>query len=66
MRGLRYSPEDAVEAFKTHVLEMSQSEWKKCFDKFGLNARKSVQNMLEITFKNNKTIFDDKYSNFHY
>ena len=24
---------DAVEAFKNHVLEGSQSEWKKCFDK---------------------------------
>ena len=23
---------DAVEAFKNHVLEVSQSEWKKCFD----------------------------------
>ena len=29
MRGERFlSPEDAVEAFKNHVLEMSQSEWK--------------------------------------
>ena len=33
MRGQRYSSsEDAVEAFKNYVLEVSESEWKKCFD----------------------------------
>ena len=33
MRGQRFSsPEDAVEAFKNNVLEVSQSEWEKCFD----------------------------------
>ena len=35
MRGQRFSsPEDAVEAFKNHVLEVFQSEWRKCFDKW--------------------------------
>ena len=29
---VQQSQEDAVEAFKNNVLEMSQSEWKKCFD----------------------------------
>uniref|UniRef100_A0A0K2U786 Mariner transposase [Bombyx mori] n=1 Tax=Lepeophtheirus salmonis TaxID=72036 RepID=A0A0K2U786_LEPSM len=33
MRAQRFlSPEDAVEAFKNHVLDVSQSEWKKSFD----------------------------------
>ena len=33
LRGQRFSsPEDAVEAFKNHVLEVPQSEWKKCFE----------------------------------
>ena len=35
MRGQRFSsPEDAVESFKNHVLEVSQSECKKCCDKW--------------------------------
>jgi hypothetical protein len=25
-------PEEAVDAFKTHVLEVPQSDWKKCFE----------------------------------
>lgn len=35
MRGQRFSsPEEAVKAFKCHVLELSTSDWKKCFDKW--------------------------------
>ena len=26
------SPEDTLKALKNHVLEVYQSEWKKCFD----------------------------------
>ena len=34
MRGPRFSsPADTVGVFKNHVLDMCQSEWKKCFDK---------------------------------
>ena len=59
IRGQRFSLlEDAVEAYQ-HVLEVSQSEWKRCFDKWFVR-------MLENTLKNNKTSFDDKYSHFHY
>ena len=33
MRGQRFStPEEAVDAFRMHVLEIPQSEWQKCFD----------------------------------
>jgi len=43
MRGQQFSPpEDAVEASKNHVLDVSQSKFS------------------------NKTIFDYKYSSFHY
>lgn len=32
MRGTRFStPEEAVEAFKSHVSDIPSSEWKKCF-----------------------------------
>ena len=32
MKGLRFStPEEAVDAFRMHVLEKPQSEWQKCF-----------------------------------
>ena len=35
LRGQWFSlREDDVEAFKCHVLEVSQSEWKKYFDKW--------------------------------
>lgn len=43
MRGERFSsPEDAVEAFKNHVLEVSQSEWKKCFDNWFERMQKCI------------------------
>lgn len=33
LRGQRFSsPEEAVEAFKTHVLELPSSDWKKCYE----------------------------------
>ena len=33
MRGQRFAtPAEAVDAFRMHVLEISQSEWQKCFD----------------------------------
>lgn len=35
LRGQRFtSAEEAVEAFKNHVLEVSHAEWKKCFEKW--------------------------------
>ena len=52
MRCQRFSsPKDAVEAFNNHVLEVSQSERKKCFAK---------------QFERMCTIFDDQFSDFHY
>ena len=64
MRGQQFSsPEDTVEAFKNYVLEVSQSEWKKCLDKW-IDRMQSVNHAGE--FENNKTIFDDKYSHLHY
>ena len=45
LRGQRFSsPEDSVEASsKNHVLEMSQSEWKKCFDKWFVCMQKCIK-----------------------
>ena len=66
MHGQRFSsPEDAVEAFKNHVLEVSQAEWKKCLDNWFERMQKCINQAGEY-FENNKTIFDDKYSHFHY
>ena len=32
-RGQRFTtPEEAVDAFRIHVLQIPQSEWQKCFD----------------------------------
>ena len=34
-RGQRFStPEEAIDAFRMQVLEIRQSEWQKCFDKW--------------------------------
>ena len=36
MRGQRFAtPEEAVDAFRMHVLEIQQSEWQKCIDLSG-------------------------------
>lgn len=43
MRGQRFStPQEAVEAFKTHVLELPQSEWKKCYEKWFERMQKCI------------------------
>ena len=48
MRGQRYSsPEDAVEAFKNYVLEVSESEWKKCFDNWFERVQKCINHAGE-------------------
>ncbi|XP_025158379.1 histone-lysine N-methyltransferase SETMAR-like [Harpegnathos saltator] len=45
LRGQRFStPEEAVDAFKMHVLEVSQSEWKKCFE----NWFKLMQKCIDL------------------
>ena len=52
MRGQRFlSPEDAIDLFQNHVLEVSKSDWKKCFDKW---------------FERMQNHKSDKYSHFHY
>ena len=43
MRGQRFStPEEAVEAFKAHVLEIPASEWKRCFKNWFERMQKCV------------------------
>lgn len=43
LRGQRFStPEEAVDAFKNHVLEVPQSEWKKCFENWFQRMEKCV------------------------
>ena len=59
MRGQCFStPEEAFDAFKMHVLEISQAEWQKYFD----NCFKRMQKCIDLNgeyFENNKAIFDD-------
>lgn len=44
MRGERFStPEDAVEAYKSHVLAIPHSEWKKCFENWFERMRKCTK-----------------------
>lgn len=43
LRGQRFtSPEEAVEAFKNHVLELSHSDWQKCFDNWFERMHKCI------------------------
>lgn len=43
MRGERFaSPEEAVEAFKNHVLEVPASEWQKCFNSWFERMQKCI------------------------
>ena len=48
MRGPRFSiPEEAVDAFRTHVLEIPQSEWQKCF----ANRFRRMQKCIDLIGK---------------
>jgi histone-lysine N-methyltransferase SETMAR len=43
LRGQRFStPEEAVDAFKTLVLEVPQSDWKKCFENWFQRMQKCI------------------------
>ncbi|XP_025163255.1 histone-lysine N-methyltransferase SETMAR-like [Harpegnathos saltator] len=43
LRGHRFStPEEAVDAFKMYVLEVPQSEWKKCFENWFKRLQKCI------------------------
>ena len=45
LRGHRIStPEEAIAAFRMHVLEIPQSEWQKCFD----NSFKRMQKCINL------------------
>ena len=45
MRGQRFStPEEAVDEFRMHVLEIPQSEWLKCID----NLFKRMQKCIDL------------------
>ena len=58
MRGQRFSsPEEAVDAFRMHVLEIPQAEWEKCCQ----NSFKRMQKCIDLNgeyFENNKASFD--------
>ena len=44
MRGQRFStPDEAVYAFRKHVLEIPQSEWQKCLDSCFKHMQKCIQ-----------------------
>lgn len=43
LRGQRFpTPEEAVFAFKTHVLEVPESDWKKCFENWFQRMQKCI------------------------
>ncbi|EFN72051.1 hypothetical protein EAG_00124, partial [Camponotus floridanus] len=43
LRGQRFSmPEEAVDAFKTHVLEVPLSEWHECYNKWFERMQKCI------------------------
>ena len=44
LRGHRFStPEEAVDAFRKHVLEIPHSEWQKCFDNWFKRMQKCIE-----------------------
>ena len=48
LRGQRFSSaEEAVDAFKNHVLEVFEAEWKKCFDKWFERMQKCIDHKGE-------------------
>lgn len=48
LRGQRFtSAEEAVEAFKNHVLKVSQEEWKNCYDKWFERMQKCIDHQGE-------------------
>ena len=58
MRYQRFStPEEAVDAFGMHILEIPQLEWQKGFEIWF--KRKSVSILMGNILKNNKAIFDN-------
>ena len=43
MRGQRFSPpEEAVDAFRMHILDIPQSEWVKGFDNWFKRMKKCI------------------------
>ena len=45
LRGQRFStPREAIDAFKMHVLELSETEWKKCFENWFERMKKCIDN----------------------
>lgn len=58
LRGQRFlSVEEAVEAFKIHVLEVTEADWKDAMI-IGSNACKSVLILKRNIFKSNKVSFN--------
>lgn len=48
LRGQRFSSaEDAVDTFKNHIMEVSQEDWKNCFDKWFERMQKCIDHKGE-------------------
>lgn len=48
LRGQRFStPEEAVDAFKTHVSEIPQTEWKNCYENWFKRMQKCIDHQGE-------------------
>ena len=60
MRGQNFSiSEEAVVAFRIHVLEMPQSEWQKYLDNWFKRMQKCRDLIGGNILKNDKAILDD-------
>ena len=43
MKSQRFStPEETVDTFRMHVLEIPQTEWEKCFDNWFKHMQRSI------------------------
>ena len=52
MRGQRFStPEEAVDAIRMHILEITQSEWQKYFDNWFKRMQKCIDLNGEYFFE---------------
>jgi len=48
LRGQQFStPEEAVTTFKNHILEVPQSEWKKCYENWFKRMQKCIDHLGE-------------------
>ena len=50
------TPEEAVDAFRMHVLGIFQTDWQKCFDNWFKRMQKCIRILIENILKNNKAM----------